>query len=99
MDKAMRASRESPVPRRKNANEYLDEEEKFGRFERSRTVSFDTGAASADMRVDPEDPDFEAHMQDLDSVEIVDRTIIAATILGVDITEVYSPERVAKVAK
>ena len=42
---------------------------------------------------------FEAEMEDLDSMELVDRKIIAATILGVDITEVYSPERVAKVAK
>ena len=50
------------------------------------------------MAVDPEN-DVEAQMQDLDSMEIVDRKIIAATILGVDITEVYSPERVAKVAR
>ena len=42
---------------------------------------------------------FEAEMYDLDSMELVDRKIIAATIFGVDITEVYSPERVAKVAK
>ena len=38
-------------------------------------------------------------MQDIDSIELVDRKIIAATIVGVDITEVYSPERVAEVAK
>ena len=43
------------------------------------------------MTVDP-DNDFEAQMQDLDGMELVDRKIIAATILGVDITEVYSPE-------
>jgi hypothetical protein len=47
----------------------------------------------------PEDTDFEAHMQGADSMELVDREIISATILEVDITEVYSPERVAKVAK
>jgi hypothetical protein len=92
LDKAMRASREYPAPKRKNANEDLDAEEKFGRFERSRTVSLDTDAATADMAV-------EAQMQDLDSMEIVYRKIIAATILGVDITEVYSPERVAEVAR
>ena len=38
-------------------------------------------------------------MQDLDGMDLVDRKIIVATIPGVDITEVYSPERVAKVAE
>ena len=99
LEKAMRASRDSPAQKRNHANDDFDEEEKFGRFERSRTVSLDTDAATADMAVEPEDPEFEAQMQDLDSMEIVDRKIIAATILGVDITEVYSPERVAKVAR
>ena len=42
---------------------------------------------------------FEAEMEDLDCMELVDRKIIVATILGVDTTEVYSPQRVAKVAK
>ena len=35
----------------------------------------------------------------LDSTDEVDRKILAAAILGVDITEVYSPEMVAKVAQ
>ena len=43
--------------------------------------------------------DFEAQMQDIDSMELVDRKIIAATFLGVDVTDVYSLERVAKVVK
>ena len=34
----------------------------------------------------------------LDSMTEIDRKILAAAILGVDITEIYSPERVAKVA-
>ena len=34
----------------------------------------------------------------LDSMNEIDRNILAAAILGVDITEVYSLERVAKVA-
>ena len=34
----------------------------------------------------------------LDSMPEIDRDILAAAILGVDITEVYSPERVARVA-
>ena len=32
LDKAMRASKDSPAPKRKHGNEDLDEEEKFGRF-------------------------------------------------------------------
>ena len=43
--------------------------------------------------------DFEEQVQDLDGMELVDRKIIAAAILVVDITEVYSLERVAKFAK
>ena len=35
----------------------------------------------------------------LDSMTEIDRNISAAAIVGVDITEVYSPERVAKVAQ
>ena len=35
----------------------------------------------------------------LDSMQEIDRTIMAAAILGVDITEVYVPERVAQVAR
>ena len=38
-------------------------------------------------------------MQDADSMELVDRKITAATILGVHVTEVYSLQRVAKVAR
>ena len=34
----------------------------------------------------------------LDSMNEIDREILAAAILGVDITEIYFPERVAKVA-
>ena len=34
----------------------------------------------------------------LDSMNEIDRKILAAAILGVDFTEVYSPERAAKVA-
>ena len=41
--------------------------------------------------------DFDDDM--LDSTNEVDRKILAAAILGVDITEVYSSERVAKVAQ
>ena len=50
----------------------------------------------------PDDqPDNKLRMFDdemLDSMTEIDRKILAAAILGVDITEVYSPKRVAKVA-
>ena len=42
LDKAMRASRESQATKRRNGNTDLDDEEKFGRFERSRTVSMES---------------------------------------------------------
>ena len=35
----------------------------------------------------------------IDMLDDVDKKILSASILGVDITEVYSPERVAQVAK
>ena len=35
----------------------------------------------------------------LDGLVEIDKRILAASILGVDITEVYSSERIAKVAK
>ena len=35
----------------------------------------------------------------LDSMDEVDRNILDASILGVDITEVHSPESIAKVAR
>ena len=38
-------------------------------------------------------------MSSLQHMSEVDRKIIASVILGVDITEVYSPERIAKVAR
>ena len=35
----------------------------------------------------------------LDSMDEVDRKILAASVLGVDITELYSPERIAKATR
>ena len=34
-----------------------------------------------------------------DMLDDIDRKIFSAAIMGVNITEIYSPERVAKVAK
>ena len=42
LEKASGASRASPAPKRKNDNEDLEEDEKFGRSERSRTVSMES---------------------------------------------------------
>ena len=36
---------------------------------------------------------------DMSCMNEIDRKILASAILGVDITEVYSPERIAKVAR
>ena len=65
----------------------------------SRTVSLDSDADRDTMAASEPRNDFEDQMQDLDTKEFVDRKIIAATNVGVDIPEVCSPERVAKVAK
>ena len=43
--------------------------------------------------------DFEDQMQDLDGMELMDRKTIVANSFGLDITEVYLPERAAKAAK
>ena len=37
--------------------------------------------------------------RNLDMLDDTDKKILSAAIMGVDITEIYSPERVAKVAK
>jgi hypothetical protein len=94
LDKAMRASRNLQPQNAKTTTLTSMMGEKFGRLEKSQTVSMES-----DTPQPPDDDDFEAQMQDLDSMELVDRKIIAATILGVDITEVYSPERVAKLQR
>ena len=63
LDKAMRASRDSPAPKRKNDNTDLDDEEKFGRFERSRTVSMESDAVTRGQPPSSaDDIDFEAQM-------------------------------------
>ena len=98
MDIASRASRESPAPKRKNDIIDFEEEKKFRRFEGSRTVSMESDAATGLSRP-ADDDDFEAQVQDINNMELVYRKIIFATILAVDITEVYSPERVTKVAE
>ena len=48
---------------------------------------------------EPTPEEIDEHMAMIDSMDIVDRKIVASAILGVDITEEYPPERVAKVAK
>ena len=66
----MRASRDSPALKRKNDNTDLDDEEKFGRLERSRTVSMESDAVtSSQPPSSADDNDFEAQMQDIDAME------------------------------
>ena len=57
---------------------------------RSPTISYRTDAESV-----------RSHMDDapIDLLDDVDKKILSASILGVDITEVYSPKRVGRVAK
>ena len=55
-----------------------------------------TDDPAAGLDFDDEDAAIDAQML---SMNLVDRKIIAATLLGVDITEVYSPERLAQVVK
>ena len=51
------------------------------------------------MNQTPNCENLQMSMMLLDSMNEVDSNMLAAAILGVDITEVYSPERVAKVAQ
>ena len=60
---------------------------------RSPTVSYRTDADSPSMNSDGADD------MTLSGLNEADRKIIASVIMGVDITEVFSPERVAQVAK
>ena len=55
----------------------------------------DKGDATKARRLNMDDED----MSSLQHMSEIDRKIIASVILGVDITEVYSPERIAKVAR
>ena len=57
---------------------------------RSPTVSYRTDAESVGFNMDD---------RNLDMLDDIDKKILSAAIMGVDITEIYSPERVAKVAK
>ena len=57
---------------------------------RSPTISYRTDADSVGSQMDD---------TSIDMLDDVDKKILSASILGVDITEVYSPERVARVAK
>ena len=57
---------------------------------RSPTISYLTDAESVGSNMDD---------RSLDTLDDIDKKILSAAIMGVDITEIYSPERVAKVAK
>ena len=72
LDKAARASRDPPAPKRKHDNEDLEEDGTFGRFERSRTFTLDSDA-DRDAMATSDYNDFEDQMQDRDRMELVDR--------------------------
>ena len=80
--------------RRGEPDEMDDDDHKQRRFDDDQAMSIPGS---------PDDqPEFKHQKIDddmLDSMDEVDRKILAASILGVDITEVYSPERIAKVAR
>ena len=57
---------------------------------RSPTISHRTDAESVVSNMDD---------RSIDILDDIDKKILSAAIMGVDITEIYSPERVAKVAK
>ena len=88
------------IDKRRSDPEEMDED-----VNKVRKFNLDTEEGES-MLVESESPDKEPvtkiqKLDDdmLDSMNEVDRKILAAAILGVDITEVYSPERVAKVAR
>ena len=56
----------------------------------SPTISYRTDAESVGSNMDD---------RAIDTLDDADKKIFSAAIMGVDITEIYSPERVAKVAK
>ena len=80
--------------RRGEPDDMEDDDHKQRRFDDDQAMSIPGS---------PDDqPEFKHQKIDddmLDSMDEVDRKILAASILGVDITEVYSPERIAKVAR
>ena len=80
--------------RRGEPDDMEDDDHKQRRFDDDQAMSIPGS---------PDDqPEFKHQKIDddmLDSMDEVDRTTLAASILGVDITEVYSPERIAKVAR
>ena len=97
------SSRGSPSKRKGENNDLMDQcEAVFGSRSQSRmrprspTESMATDDPAAELDFDDEDAAIDAQML---SMNLVDRKIIAATLLGVDITEVYSPERLAQVVK
>ena len=60
------------------------EKEEFGRFEKSRAVSYDGDENPDPVEVD--EVDEAEQMQMLQSMDAVDRKVVASAVLGVDIT-------------
>ena len=84
------SSRQHSPKRRIGEDEMEDASQDKKHKPRSQTISYRTDEESTGSQMDD---------ASIGMLNDVDRKILSAFILGVDITEVYSPERVARVAK
>ena len=79
------------IPKRRSENHDMDDDSPDKRLKpRSPIISYRTDAESVGSNMDD---------GDIGMLNETDRKILSACSMGVDITEIYSPERVAKVAK
>jgi hypothetical protein len=80
------------IPKRREENDDMEDDSTDKRLRpRSPTVSYKTDDASVGSNVDMDECD-------IGMLNEIDRKILSSSIMGVDITEIYSPERVAQVA-
>ena len=84
------SSKQSSPQRRIGEDDMEDESQDKKPRPRSSTISYRTDAESVCSQMDD---------TSIDMLDGVDKKILSASILGLDITEVYSPERVVRVAK
>ena len=84
------ASREATPKRRIGEDDMEEDSHKKRPRPRSPTISYRTDAESVGSNMDD---------RAIDMLNDTDKKILSAPIMGVDITEIYSPERVARVAR
>ena len=81
------------IPKRRTENDDMEDDSTDKRLRpRSPTVSYKTDDASVGSNIDMDECD-------IGMLNEIDRKIFSSSIMGVDITEIYSPERVAQVAR